>query len=169
MKFFNFKIKNRKQGHSLIELLFYISILALVTLVVIKSLFVMTSSFRETSFQAELIGSSSIMERMSREIRQSVSINTISANSLTLNTKDGSGVDKTVIFSLAGSDINFTDNGVSMGNLNTPNISVSSLVFTEITTTKGKAVKISLTLSSINDKLSRTVNFYNTIALRGMY
>lgn len=169
MKITKLKIKNCNRGYALVEFLFYISILVILILVVINSMIVMSKSFRETTIQAELVGASSIMERMSREIRQSSSISLISTNNLILNTKDELGVNKTVEFLLSGSDINFLENSVSFGNLNTPNIAISSLTFTEITTVAGKAVKVFLSLSSVNDTSSRNVDFYNTIVLRGSY
>ena len=57
----------------------------------------------------------------------------------------------------------------SLGNLNSPNISVTAFAVTSITTTEGKAVKIVLTIRSNNDTLGRTVNFYNTVVLRDSY
>jgi Tfp pilus assembly protein PilE len=158
-----------KEGYALIELLFYISIFAILILVVINSMIVMTKSFRETTIQTELVNTSSIMERMSREIRQASSISSISTSNLVLNTTDEFEVDKTVEFSLSNSNIDFSENGISQGNLNTPNIIISNLNFTEITTTEGKAIKILITLYSTNDDLNRNIDFYNTIALRGNY
>ncbi len=163
------RIIKKTEGYALIELLFYISIFAILILVVINSMIVMTKSFRETTLQAELVSASSIMERMSREIRQASSISSISANNLVLNTVDEFEVNKTVEFLLSNSDVSFFENGLSQGNLNTPNIAVSNLTFTEITTNKSKAVKILITLYSTNDALNRTVDFYNTISLRGNY
>jgi Tfp pilus assembly protein PilE len=158
-----------KEGYALIELLFYISIFAILILVVINSMIVMTKSFRETTIQTELVNTSSIMERMSREIRQASSISSISTSNLVLNTTDEFEVDKTVEFSLSNSNIDFSEDGISQGNLNTPNIIISNLNFTEITTTEGKAIKILITLYSTNDDLNRNIDFYNTIALRGNY
>ena len=158
-----------KEGYALIELLFYISIFAILILVVINSMIVMTKSFRETTIQAEFVNASSIMERMSREIRQASDISSISTSNLVLNTTDEFEVDKTVEFSLSNSNIDFSEDGISQGNLNTPNIIISNLNFTEITTTEGKAIKILITLYSTNDDLNRNIDFYNTIALRGNY
>ena len=109
------------------------------------------------------------MERISREIKQADSINTISSTDLKLNTKDEAGADKTVEFLLSGSDVQILENDVLTGNLNPESVSVSSLDFTEITTTKSKAVKIILTVSSENDLLNRNEVFYDTVVLRGSY
>ena len=163
------KINNGERGYAIVELLFYISFFAVFVLVVINSMVTMARAFKETSIQSEFLQSGSIMERISREIKQSNSISSIAGTDLTLNTKDSGGADKTVRFVLSGTDIQFYENGASTGNLNSPNISVTALSFTEITTTKGKAIKISISVQSDNDIAGRTNNFYNTIVLRGDY
>ena len=161
-------IKNQR-GYATVELLFYIALFAVLALAVINGMLMMTRAFREVSVQSELLQSGNVMEKISREIKQAMSINTITGSSLTLNTKDSSGANKTVQFNLSGSDLQFLENTVLTGNLNNPNISVSNLSFAEITTTQGKAVKVSFSVLSTNDKLNRSKNFYNTIVLRGNY
>jgi len=156
------KIKIVNRGYAILELLFYISFFAVFSLLVINSMIIMTKSFRETSIQAEFVQSGAIMERMSREIRQSSSEIYVSATDLKLDTNR-------IEFKLSGSDIQLWTNGTLTGNLNTLNIVVTALNFTQITTIKGKAVKIFLTIKSNNDRLNRTVDFYDTIVLRGDY
>ena len=79
------------------------------------------------------------------------------------------GGNKTLEFLLSGGNIQLIENSVLAGNLNPPNIAVTDLTFTQIITAEGKAVKIFLTVKSINDVLTRTFNFYDTIVLRGGY
>lgn len=160
---------NNQKGYTVIELIFYISILAILFLAVVNALIMMTKSFKETTIQATLESSSSIMERMAREIKQASSITSLSATDLVLSTFDQSGNAENVEFVLSGSNINFLQDGVSTGNLNGANITVSNLSFTQITTTKGTAVKISLSVSATGDSQNRTVDFYNTVVLRGDY
>lgn len=156
-------------GYAILELLFYISFFALFSLVVIDAMITMTKSFKENTIQAELMQSGTIMERMSREIRQAYDINSISLNDLTLKTKDNNGTDKTVEFLLTGSDIRFLENGIFTGNLNAPNIVVTGLSFTQINTVKSKAIKMVLSIRSENDTSNKVVDFYDTIVLRGSY
>jgi hypothetical protein len=164
-----FKKNKTKQGYAVLELLFYISFFAVLSILVINAMVAMTDSFRETAIYSEFVQSGFIMEKISRDVRSSYSVNTITSTSLKLDTTDDAGVNKTVEFALSGADIQFLENDVLLGNLNTPNITITGLDFTEITTTAGKAIKIVLTLSSVNDKLGRSVEFYNTVALRGSY
>lgn len=164
------KISKTKNGYAILELLFYIAFFSVLSLVVINAMITMSKSFKETTIQAELVQSGTIMERMSREIRQASDISSISANDLVLNT----GVNKKVEFKFISDepDIQLWENSGSnifTGNLNTPNIIVTALTFTQIITTKGKAVKILLTVKSTNDVSGRTQNFYDTIVLRGIY
>ena len=159
------KQNKTKHGYAILDLLFYIAFFVTLSLVVIDAMITMARSFREISIQAELTQSGTIMERMSREIRQASSINSISANNLALNI----GVSQTIEFKFISPNIQLWDNGSNIGNLNSPNIAVTALNFTQIATAKGKAVKVSLTLRDNNDIQGRLVNFYDTITLRGSY
>lgn len=163
------EMHKRNYGYAVLELLFYIAFFVTLSLVVIEAMIIMSKSFKETSIYAEFAQSGFIMERMSREIRGSYDINSVSATDLVLNTKDDTGMDKIVEFLFSGGNIKLLENGVLTGNLNAPNIAITSLVFTQIITTKGKAVKISLTIRDNNDTQGRLLNFYDTITLRGSY
>jgi type II secretory pathway pseudopilin PulG len=173
----NFSIKNKKSGsraissggYTLVELLFYIALFTTISLVVINALVTMSKAFRETTIQSELSDSASIMESMVREIRQATSIGSVSATDLVINTTDENDVSRTVQFILSGSNIQFLEDGVFTGNLNTSNIAVTALSFTEVTNAQAEGIKISLTIKSNNDTLSRTVDFYDTVVLRGSY
>jgi len=156
-------------GYAILELLFYITFFSILTLVVINAMVTMTRSFRETTIQRELVQSGTIMERMSREIRQAYGISSISTSNLVLNTTDSDGANKTVEFKFISPNIQFWDAGINMGNLNSSNIVVTDLAFTQITTIKGQAVKIILSIRSGNDSLARVVDFYDTVVLRGGY
>ena len=157
-----------QRGTSMIELLFYISLLAVLSLVVINSMITMTKSFKETSIQTDLMQGGDVMERISREVRRATGIASITSNDLKINTKDGAGNAKTMEFLLSGNDIQLLENDVLTGNLNTANIIVNSLSFEQLTTVKGSAVKIILSVESKNN-LSRSESFYDTVILRGDY
>ncbi len=164
-----FKKNKTINGYAIFELLFYIAFFSVLSLVAINAIIMMTSSFKETAIQSELAQSGTIMEKMSREIRRAYDISSISATNIILNTKDDDGANKTVEFSFLNSNVELLENGALVGNLNAPNIIVSGLIFTQITTVKGKAVKILLTLKSNNDKFGRFIDFYDTVVLRDSY
>ena len=169
MKITKLKIKNWKGGYVLLETIFYILLFAILSIAVINAMITMTKSFKETTIQAELMQGENIMERISRETRGAYGIASISTNDMKLNTKDALGVNKTVKFVLSGSDIRLLENDVFTGNLNTQNTSITGLTFTQITTIKGTAVKIFLTIKSNHDSQNRNENFYDTVVLRGDY
>lgn len=159
----------RSDGFSILETIFYISIFTILSIVVINAMTTITKAFKETTIQAELVQGGNVMERIAREIRQAYGINSITADSLKLNTTDSTGVNKTMTFLFTNPNISISENDILIGNLNTQNIAVTGLVFTQINTTKGSAVKIFLTIKSNHDLLNRNENFYDTIVLRGMY
>jgi hypothetical protein len=163
------KINKNKNGYAILELLFYISFFTLLSLVVINAMITMAQSFKEMETYTRLLQGGTIMERISREIRQAESIGLISANSLKLNTTDDAGIAKTVGFLLVGSNIEFRENDVLIGNLNAPDVIISGLTFTTINTTEGTGIKIVLTAQSANDKYNRSADFYDTVVLRGSY
>jgi Tfp pilus assembly protein PilE len=156
------KKNKKKNGYALLELLFYISFFAVLTIVVINAMIIMARSFKETTIQAEFVQSGAIMERISREIRQASSASVVSATDLKLDTNK-------IEFNLSGADIQLLENGTLTGTLNAPNITVTALAFTSITTAKSKAVRIVLTLKADDDASGRLVNFYDTVVLRGSY
>ena len=163
------KNKRKNNGFSLLELLFYLSFFAVLSIVVINAMIIMSRSFRETTLNAEFLQSSSILEKISRDIRQAEDFSYVS-NVLTINTKDDSNNPKTITYTFSGSNIQIVDSVLgNLGNLNTPNIVVTNLNFTQIITNKSKAVKILLTVESTDDALNRTANFYDTVVLRGSY
>ncbi len=151
------------------ELIFYIALFGTLSLLVINGLMSMTTSFRETMIQREISNSAGILERISRDIRQANDITTISEDSIILSTTDQAGDPKTVQFSLNGNNVELRENNILIGNLNTPNIEVGALSFTELTTTRGRAVRIFMAISSTKDIHEREYYFYNTIVLRGSY
>lgn len=163
------QMRQTQRGYSLVEVLFYISIFTALSLVVINSLVIMTKAFRETTASADLVQSASIMERISREIRQANSINFITETDLRLNAKDDAGQNKTVEFKWVNPNVQLLENNALIGNMNTPNIQVTALAFNRINTAEGTAVKVGLSVQSIRDGAGRIETFYDTVVLRGDY
>ncbi len=162
------KKDKKKNGYAVLELLFYISFFVVLSLVLISAMITMARAFRETAIQAELTQSGNIMERMSREIRAAYGIDETSTNTdLKLNTNFGTNTK--IEFKLLNSSLQLLENEAFTGNLNTPNISITALSFTQITTAQGKAIRMLLTVRANNDVSGTTQNFYNTVVLRGAY
>ncbi len=161
----------KKNGYSMVEILVYLAVFTATSILVINSFVVVISSFNITRIHRDLLeAGSTVMERMSREIRQSTGVDvvnsTISTSPGVLSLTTANGTDK---FITSSGSVAFYSNGVLVGNLFGSNISVTNLVFRRITTTAGEAIKIEMTLQDTRGRLTRSANFYNTIILREVY
>lgn len=170
------KISNTKSGYSLIEMIVYIAIFAVLAVLVINSFIVVLSSFNQTRTNRDLLESGNTMfERVSREIRLANSVTTgestlgSSPGVLTLSGIDDVGASRVVKFIVENGKLNLYEDGVLVGPLNGQNTQVTSLIFRQITTTNSSAVKVELTLQDLRGKNRKTVNFYDTVILRGGY
>ncbi len=162
--------KKYNKGYSLIEIIFYISIFVVLSLVVINALIVMTKAFRENSIQADIVSSSSIMERISREIKQANTATVNTSSDLTLMVpNEVDALVRPVRLMLSGGNIELYDNSVLIDNLNSKDVTVTGLTFSGVLTTSSAAVRINLSVSSVHDPLGRVYDFQNTIVLRGSY
>jgi len=166
--------KNRKSGYSLVETLVYVAIFSILSVVVVRTIVVMMRSFSETVVIRDFLKTSFIMERVSREIRiaestDPTSIFDSSPGYLKINSTDDSGNPKIVEFQLIGTDLQLKENSVVIGNLNIANIKIISLIFRQISTPQGEAIKIEMSIQNIHDKSARIENFYDTVEMRGGY
>jgi len=162
------RLQNKK-GFTLLEMVFYVALFSVISLILVQAIITMVASFRETQITADINQTNQVLERVSREIRQAISINTISATNLKLNTTDSSGNAATITFTLSGTNVELRQNDVLVGNLNSTNLKVTALTFTQITTSNSSAVKIGVTVTSNRYGSLRTANFYDTLVLRGSY
>ncbi len=167
------KTKNKK-GFSLIEIIIYLAIFTMISLLVINSLLIVMSSF--TTIQTNKIlleAGMNSMERVSRDIRQSDSIDLINSNLsggvLQLNTINDSGLPATIKFSDENSKLDLYEDNILSGNLLGSNIFLDKLTFRRINTKESESVKIEMTIHNINSTISKKVNFYDKIILRGSY
>ncbi|MFM7088617.1 MAG: type II secretion system protein J [Candidatus Paceibacterota bacterium] len=161
--------KNRKKGFTLVEMIFYIAVFSAVSLILIRAVLIMVASFRETQVVADINQTNQIMERISREIRQADSIQTISSTNLKLNTTDTAGNPATITFTLSGTNLELRENDVLVGNLNPSTISVTALSFIQQVMIHSTGVKVTMTIQSSRYGVVKTENFYNTLVLRGSY
>jgi len=163
-----------KRGFSLVEIVIYIAIFAMLSLLVINSLMTVMSSFTttRTNIILEEAGINS-MERMSREIRGSNSIDLVNSDLvhgiLKLNYTDSSGNPAIIQLSNDGGALDFYREHLFIGNLLGSNATLESLSFTPINTAHSEAIKINMSIKSTYGHPTKTVNFYDTVVLRGSY
>jgi hypothetical protein len=161
--------KKNKCGYALMEIVFYISLFAIISILVINSMIIMMNSFKETKINFQLSSGANIAERISREIKQADSIFSITGTSLSLNTKDINDVSKKITFSLVNNNIQYSENDILIGNLNDSNLIINNLFFSSVSTNKSSAVRFTMSVSSAFDSSNKIVDFQNTLILRNNY
>lgn len=163
------KIRKIKNGYTLVEVLFYVALFAILSVVLLDVLIMMTGLFMKTMVNSDITQGSIITENISRELKQADDFS-FSSGILVVDTKDDSNNDKTITYTFSNSNIQITDSvRGNLGNLNTPNVSVVDFDVATINTLKGKAAKINMTVRSNRDPENNTEDFQNTIMLRGDY
>ena len=170
MKTINLKFK---KGFSFMEMIIYLTIFTTISILVINSFIIILSSFSVINANHNLLESGSMaMDRISREIRQAQNIDlthsSFDSNSSFIRLNN---VDRTsyIDFAKNNDELEMSKNGSLFDNLLAQNISLNKLVLRHIEMTNGEAVKIEMELGTINSKVNKTANFYNTVILRGGY
>lgn len=172
-----FKIQNSTQkGFTLVEMIVYVAILGIITVLTINSTLVMTRAFADLRVSRDLNSSATaLFERITRDVRGAYDIDAAQSTfgahpgRLMLNTKDSGGANTTIEFYVTGNRVNIREGGVDQGSIMTTSTSVSSFVVRQLTSTNTKAVKVEATISATRGNITKTRNFYTTIILRGTY
>lgn len=160
-------------GASLLEMVLYVGIFAIITLLTVNTVLALTRAVGEIRSVRHIIRDSDIaMERMIREIRAA---QTVDATASVLNTHPGklvlTGTSSTITFSLLGGEQLFLKKNTgspasptSQGgpaSLTSSSTRITNLVFTHLMASSSEAVRVRMTM---NNK-----NFYGTAVLRGSY
>lgn len=168
--------RHKKQsGFTLVETIIYVAAFAVLSTAALQATIVVMKSFYTLRLNQSVNVSATVaLERMSREIRNAYDIDTAqstlgsSPGRLTINTKDGAGANITIEFYVdSASKLNMKVDGVDNGPLVTKTVTVTNLVFRQITTTYSKAIKIEMTLHDSRGAATQTSKYYDTIVLRG--
>jgi hypothetical protein len=162
-------IKKTNSGDTLVEIIFYVALFAILAVVLLDVMISMTGFFMKTMTNGDIVQGSSIMENVSRDLKQANNFSFVS-NVLTINTKDDSSNPKTITYTYSSPNIQITDSVLgNLGNLNTPSVAVNNFNVTLINTLRGKAAQINLTIESNRDAESYPEDFEDTVILRGSY
>ncbi len=167
-------MRNKKHGFTLVEMIIYIAFFGVLSVLAIDSTFIVMKSFHSLRLTQNINQSATVgLERMSREIRNAYGIDTVNSTfgsnpgRLTLNTKDGAGVNTTIEFYVNDNQLFLKEGGIDKGSLMTKNAVLTNLVFYQIANPESRAVKIEMTIRDTRGDLQKNVNFYDTIILRG--
>lgn len=163
------------KGFSLIEMLVYISILAIMTVAIITVTLSQSQAYADFKVTRNVYTSASAsLERMVREIRAADNIIIGSSlfgshpGILTLQKTGVSGIE-TVQFYLEGGALKVQENSDPEGSLTRKEVSVTNLVFRQVVSTASEGVRIEMTLSSIQGNSSKTEQFSTFVIMRNSY
>ena len=164
----NYK-KNNIVGFTLIEMLIYVALMTIITIVIVQALIVVLKSNKGSFAEVNIRNSGyTAMEAMLREIYTSENIVTTSGGVLQMN--QGANIVK---FATSSSLVlNFYEGvgtSILIGPLTSKGVSVKSLIFTPINTGKSLAVRIQMQLESTANDQIKIEWFYGTAILRGSY
>lgn len=160
----NNKGLSAQTGYSLLELLIYIALFTIISVLLIRSLVVIMRTYASAQANRRLQNNGEvILERISREVRDAKSISSgtfsVSPGTLTLIGDDG-----TVSFAVVNGALEINDGG-TVGALSTSAVAITTLIFRKIETPNGEGVKTELMLTTTNSTLKST-SFYSTTLLR---
>ena len=162
-------------GYTLIELVVYIGVLALVIAVFVTVFLNVTASFHTVRAARDVHTSIiSAMGRIGHETRQAFQVEVADSTFdthpgvLKVTVSTGSG-NVTREFYLDSGVLKIKEDGVDQGSLTRPGTSVTNLVFRHLTQGEGVAVKIEMTIEGSSGTITRQESFYNTFVLRGSY
>lgn len=160
------------KGFSLIEMLVYVAVIAIIMSSVLAVIFPLAGTYQSLIATKRLnISAESVLDRMLREIRSASSVNTgmstlgTSPGVLALNSDAGSRA-----FSVdASGALTVSEGGVSAGKLTGEEVTVSRLVFTRVPGTRSELVSVELALHSRYGHASTTRTFRGSAVLRDSY
>ncbi|MFZ2522785.1 MAG: type II secretion system protein [Minisyncoccia bacterium] len=169
------KIRSKKDGYTLVEMIIYATILSFVAVVVVYTLFSFVSLYRNVSALrvAENSGIYSI-ERMSRDIIYATTVDTgnstlgTSPGVLTIIASDG-GISTTTKYYVDNGVLKVDVNGSYVGPLTGSGVEVIGLTFYHSDSGKSDAVRVDLSLRGTSRGIIKDKNYHTTILLRGSY
>lgn len=167
----NLMQKNSNKGFTLVEMMIYVALMALIVIVIVQSLTVVLKSNRESFAEVNIRNSGyGAMEGIIREIYSSESIDQASSGVLQMRQNNGTNIVKFATSS--DSTINFFEGSSTLnliGPLTQRDVWVKSLFFTPINTGKSLAVRIQMELETTIEGKTKSEWFNSTAILRGSY
>lgn len=154
------------KGYTLLEIVIYVSILAVIAIMALGSILSVYKAFGKTKVERRLALNGDVaMERMLRDIRSATGTD-VSASGFGANP----GILKIggTKFSLLGSVLRVAENGGAAQNL-TSDVDVSNLVFYRSVSANSEIIKIEMTLQAGTGIFQKSKNFYGSAVLRGIY
>ncbi len=165
-----------QRGFSLVEVIVYVGLFTLLSVLAMNALFQTVNAFNNLRISRDINDSSvTVMERLTRDIKSARSIDlanstfNASPGRLTLETLNASGTPMTVEYFVSDNILFVRENGVLAGSLMSAGTRVDALIFRYITSGATLGVKTELHIYSSRGVVSDVDHFYNTSVLRGSY
>lgn len=155
-------------GFSLVEMIVYIAILAIMLGIIMEVVVSITRTERIVESTRNIEDSATLfVERATREIRLAGNINIASS---IFNTHPGklilNNATRTVEFYISGTRIFMKENGVELGALTSSSTRVTSLKFFHSATSTSEKIRVELSLEAGTSTHYRTETFYSTAITR---
>lgn len=161
-----------KKGYTLVEMVIYVALMSIISLLIVNTVLSFTKSYRNVS-TLRAVESSALdtLERLSRDVRNATSINdgssTFGSNPGVLTLIQTSAtVSTTTRYYVENGVMKVDVNGVYVGPLTTRGTTVQSIVFRKLDNGVSTGVKIDMTVSATSGTITRTKSYHTTILLK---
>lgn len=164
--------RNSTTGFTIVEMIIYVSVLALILVGVVQMILAVSSTFNELRATRQLNRSAVVLlDRFVREVRDAESV---VVDSSVFDTHPGEltiSVEGTnVRFYVDGGVVKLDRGGAYEGDLTVPDVSATSFVFRRSTPGSiSETIRLEVTLESISGSGSAIETFYTTAVMRGPY
>ena len=159
--------KFKTRGYTLLETVVYVSILAVVIVLVIGSILSVYQAFGKTRVERKLVLNGDVaMERIVREIRSATSTN---VGASTLGSHPGILKFGSKKFSLSGDILTVEYSPSPAEDLTSSDVEVTNLIFYREASTNSEIIKAELTLEAGSGIFKKSRTFYGSAVMRGAY
>lgn len=160
-----------KRGYSLLEVVIYVSSLALIALLVIGSILSVYRAFLKTKVERRIVADGDIaIETMVRSARSSTGVDAVAS---IFGVSPGVLKLNSIKFSLSGTVLQVQYGAGAVQDLTSPDSRVTKLVFyrdfSSSSSVSSDIIKIEMTLQSGTGQFLKSKNFYGSAVLRGEY
>jgi type II secretory pathway pseudopilin PulG len=154
---------NSSNGFTLIELILYVGIIAIFFAAIVPFSLSIVGSGSKSAIQQEVADNGRfIVSKLNYEIRRASGISSVSSNSLSLA---NFSPDSTTLIDLSSGNIRINKNGSGAVVLNSPNVTISELTFTNNSSTTSATKNVSYTMTVSASGIRK--EFQSAISLRG--